>query len=371
MKKTADCYIVIPPGFEDVCLKETQALGLAISGRDSGGLRFTGGLRELYLAHLHLRSASRILVRLGRFRAKDFPELYRKSLQLPWGSFIPPGGSLHVRGTSQCSRLQHTGRIAETIAAAAGRALGVSHPQGGGHVQTAYFRLTEDDCVISIDATGDLLHRRGYRREPGAAPLRENLAAAVLLSCGFDGSRPFCDPLCGSGTITIEAALIATRRPPGANREFAFMHWPGYRPGLWQALLMDALKFVADPRFPLAGSDRSGEAVSLAVANAERAGVGSVVQFSTTDLAQRQPVFGPGLVLCNPPYGIRLESREDSESLFRRLGKELRRAFPGWAVALIVPEPRLAKATGLSLRQTVSFANGGIPVSLYYGTIQG
>lgn len=366
MKKTTEFFIITAPGLETVCAAEATALGLAEVRTSPGGVCFTGGLRELYLANLHLRTATRIAARLGAFKATDFPELFRKALRLSWGSFLRPGTAVEVRVTAHRSRLLHTGRIAETVSAAIERALGniSAGTLDGGFRQTILVRFEDDHCTISCDSSGELLHRRGYRTEAGPAPLRETLAAAALMLLGWDGSTPLCDPLCGSGTIPIEGTLLATGRAPGCRREFAFMHWPGYRPGLWQALIEEAERRVLAPPVAISASDGDGRVLAVARQNAERAGVAKAITLTCSavqDLPQRP---GPGLVLCNPPYGIRLEPGADLVALYRNLGKGLRHAFPGWTIAFFAPDERLARATGLPVRTRAHLVNGGLSVSL-------
>lgn len=366
-KRTSQFFIITAPGLEGICAAEAVALGLEDVHPETGGVAFSGGLRELYVANLQLRTATRILVRLGELKATDFPELFRKVLRLPWGSFLRLDTEVEIRATAHRSRLIHTGRIVETVNAAIDRALGRSdgNAVNSAHKQLVLVRFEDDTCTISCDSSGELLHKRGYRSAVGAAPLRETLAAASLLLLGWDGSIPLCDPLCGSGTIAVEGGLIATNRPPGRDRPFAFMFWPGYRHGLWQAISQEADSKVVMPSAPIYASDRDGRVLAVAQQNAQQAGVAEVIAFSCAEL-QALPVRTlPGLVLCNPPYGIRLEQGEDLFALYRNLGSGFKHAFPGWTIAFIAPDEHLARATGLEVRTRARLVNGGLPVSLY------
>lgn len=370
-KKQSQFFIITAPGLEEICGTEAVALGLEEVRPGSGGVAFSGGLRELYAANLHLRTATRILVRLGDFKATDFPELFRKALRLPWGSFLRPDTAIEIRATAHRSRLIHSGRIVETVNAAIERALGRVAPSEAeaGFKQLIMVRFEDDSCTISCDSSGELLHKRGYRSIAGAAPLRETLAAASLLLLGWDGSIPLCDPLCGSGTIVVEGGLMATQQPPGRLRCFAFMHWPGYRPGLWQALIGDADRKVVAPASNIFASDSDHRVLSVAAQNAKQAGVAEIIDFSCCDLQSLPVRSGPGLVLCNPPYGIRLERGEDLRALYRSLGDGFRHAFPGWTIAFIAPDECLAAATGLEVRTRTRLVNGGLAVALYTATI--
>jgi len=363
-KDTLNIFAVVAPGLEGVCAEEL--VGLEMNGIRvvAGGVEFTGTLRDLYRANLWLRSASRILVRLGEVKCRDFPALFRKSLRLPWGRFVRPATRLRVRASSKSSRLQHTGRIAATVAAAADRALGRKEQPGDGQEQLVLARFENDTCLLSVDSSGELLHRRGYRLQGGHAPLRETLAAGILLRLGWDGSRPLVDPMCGSGTFAIEGALLACNRPPGRHRSFSFMDWPRYRPGLWQALLIEAERTARPLPVTVCGFDHSEDAVALARANAGRAGLNGL-EFQVLELSRLPTFAGRGLVFCNPPYGERLESGRDLRPLFGEIGRVFREAFPGWRAALLSPDESLVQAADLPWQEVCTLDNGGIKVGLY------
>jgi putative N6-adenine-specific DNA methylase len=230
-------------------------------------------------------------------------------------------------------------------------------------------RMEEDRCMLSVDSSGELLHRRGYREDIGPAPLRETLAAGILRLLQWDGNIPLVDPMCGSGTFPIEAALLAGNHPPGSNRSFVFMSWPRYRPGLWQALLEEASRSVFNGKTLIAGSDRDGPVVAAAERNAERAGIREKIVLHRAELGELTPIEGPGLVLCNPPYGARLGCGREPASLYRRLGMVCRDNFKGWRFALVCPDRDLAQATGINLRQVSFLSNGGIKVALLTGDL--
>ncbi|MEJ2699030.1 MAG: THUMP domain-containing protein [Desulfuromonadales bacterium] len=365
MKRSQEkLFAVTAPGLETVCAGELAALGITDIHPMTGGVEFSGGLPEIYRANLWLRSAGRVVVRVGEARADDFPELFRKTVRLPWGKFLRPGTRVQVRAVSRRSRLGHTGRISATVTEAIDRSLGHPAPASNGPEQLVLVRFEEDVCLFSVDSSGELLHRRGYRLDGVHAPLRETLAAGILQILGWDGSVPLTDPMCGSGTFVIEGGLIAENRAPGLGREFAFMHWPRYRPGLWEVLTVEANRAQREPSVMLNGSDRDPAAVEAARRNAGRAAVRGA-HFQCRELAALSPSSGTGLVVCNPPYGERLERGGDLKGLFHTLGRVYCESFRGWRGAILCPDETLARAAGMAGPPLAVLVNGGIRVGLY------
>lgn len=358
-------FVVVSPGLETIAADELMALGIKPQLKLRGGVEFSGGLKELYLANLWLRTASRVLVRLGDVSARDFPTLYQRLSRLPWGRFIKPGCGCAIKATSRASRLVHGGRIAETCRSAISKALGLDLPLVADG-QKIFLRFENNRCQVSIDSSGEHLHRRGYRRATTGAPLRETLAAACLLSLGYDGSEPLCDPMTGSGTFAAEAALIALKVAPGKSRSFAFMHWPKYRPGLWQQFLLEAQKEErAELPSPILASDNNPKAVDAALINFLALGFDRMIQLVQTDMREIDALpSGQGLVLCNPPYGERLGKNASLASLYRDLGALYRGLFCDWRRALLCPQSTLLKQCGLDFDTSLKFSNGGIKVEL-------
>lgn len=378
--ETLRCFAVASPGTEALVAAELRALPGAAQVRDvteqPGGVEWSGDLATLYRANLHLRVASRILLRLGTVRATRFDELRRALAALPWRRFAPLDRTvpLLVTASAQRCRLIHTGALAERAALAIGDAgLEVSPIRAEQAeallpetvVLRVLLRGEADRFEVSVDTSGALLHLRGYRQDVTPAPLRETLAAALLLQAGFRGDEPLCDPMCGSGTLLLEAALLAKRRAPGlaSGRAFALQHWPGFDPGLWRRLVDEARALERPlPRGLIFGADRDPQAVQAALANARRAGLQDQVPIEVADvLRSRLPEGPPGLVLCNPPYGRRLGGPELSR-LYRGLGR-FARSRPGWRLALLTTNPELAAQAGpLAARHRLR--NGGLLVHL-------
>lgn len=364
-RRTEKLFAVVSPGLEAVCAKELAAMQIAPEEIATGGIVYSGRLRDIYLSNLWLRTASRILIRLADFRSRDFPDLYRRACLLPWGRFIRPQTPVSFRTTCHTSRLNHTTRIAETLESAINQALGRSTNPAGENAQLVLVRIVDDQVAISIDSSGELLHRRGYRQSVTAAPLRETLAAGALILLGWNGTTPLADPLCGSGSFLLEAALLTRQQAPGLNRPFAFMNWPGYRDGLWKLLCGEAQRTERDPSLAISGADENPKAVAAANENVQRSGISDqliIEQMSVSD----QPIHdGHGLVVCNPPYGKRLKLGEEPERYYAELGKQLKRAYPNWQLAMLCPKHELIKATALPFRQIASLDNGGLTVGLY------
>jgi putative N6-adenine-specific DNA methylase len=367
-----ECFAVAAPGLESLVAAELRALGelpsVAVGETEPGGVSFRADRAGLYAANLHLRIASRVLVRIGAFHASAFHELERQAARLPWREYVASGSPVAFRVTSRKSRLYHQDAIAQRLVAVAGGATPSTSEEGA--AQEFIVRLLRDECTVSADASGELLHRRGYRMATAKAPLRETLAAAMLVGAGWDGSAPLIDPMCGSGTIPIEAALLARRIPPGMARRFAFMRWPGFEESLWERLVRQASERVLPSApVPILGSDRDAGAVAASVANAERAGVAGDVEWRRAAISAMVPPGGRGWIVTNPPYGVRVGERRDLRDLYAQLGNVTRRCCPGWEVAFLAAQPELERQTGLERAVRFTTENGGIRVRLVQGRV--
>ena len=379
-------FAVTAPGLEPFTHQEAVELdllpALAISADSNfqlepGGVTFKGDLEALYRANLHLRTASRVLARLGNFfYAKTYPDLLERASRLPWERFLHPGQPINLRVSYHKSRLSHTKTITETVSNAIDARLGQPSPlikpdekTRETSAQLVIVRLAEDQCTISIDSSGTLLHKRGYRQAIAKAPLRETLAAAILMASGWDRQSPLLDPFCGSGTIPIEAAMMALGIPPGANRRFAFMDWPGYDPERWQGVKA-ATKRPETEMPSIMGSDRDAGAVRMAKANAERAGVAEYIQFENHAVSNIHPPKERGWVVTNPPYGERISEGKDLRNLYAQFGNVLRQHCPDWQVAVLSSDPMLLGQMRLEVDTSLSFRNGGIRVKLARGKVR-
>ncbi len=358
-------FAVVSPGLERVCADELKTLGRSQAKIVAGGVEFTGRLADIYQANLHLRTASRVLVRFASWRCRAFPDLFRQAVRLPWGRFIRPETVVDVRVTCRRSRLMHSARVAETLDAAIDQALGRSPQSGDGPRQLVLARLVDDELSLSIDSSGELLHRRGYRLGTTRAPLRETLAAGILLLLDWKAGEHLFDPMCGTGSFLLEGAMLAANRAPGMTREFGFMSWPGYRAGLWDRLRTEAELRQVPVSSTLEGADQDAAAVKIARQNLQRLHINGRVTFRQGDLADQPVRPQPGLLVCNPPYGRRLKTAATLQSFYRDMGGHLAHSFPQWRIALLCPDAELMHATGLKFAKIAELDNGGLPVGLY------
>jgi putative N6-adenine-specific DNA methylase len=356
-------------------MEEARALGLNVI-EEEGGFAWTGDARSVMLANLALRIPSRIVVRLASFEARSFAELERRARKVDWGRVLSDGDIVRFRVTSRKSKLYHTGGIAQRLGESVSRALpraqiGVTPSDDDeadiGAAQLIVVRFVRDHCTVSADTSGELLHRRGYRKATAKAPLRETIAAAMLHASGWRHDAPLVDPFCGAGTIPIEAALLARRIPPG--RSFAIEGWPNLSTSVG-ASVREQLAQQIERTTPLSilGSDRDAGAITAAKANAERAGVTDAIAFSVRSVSDAEFGEAPGWVVSNPPYGVRVGETDRVRDLWGRFGRVLRERASGWTVVLLSPDPALDRQLGFPVRVLATTSNGGIPVRIITGT---
>ena len=368
-----EAFVVSAPGLERLVVDELKALGCDDARAVEGGVTFAASRRALYEANVHLRTASRVVVRAAEFDAKAFHELERRAAKLPWETFISPSLPVSLRVTCRKSRLYHSDAVAERVAGAImSRVTGVhvAPAESDDPSQLILVRMLHDRCTISVDSSGPLLHLRGYRQALAKAPLRETLAAAALLATAWRGDKPLIDPMCGSGTIPIEGALIARRIAPGLGRHFAFESWPDFDSRLWYDVVAGArARVIARAPAPIMGSDRDAGAIHAAVSNADRAGVLGDVQFSERPISAIQPSAPPGFIVSNPPYGVRVGERERLRNLYAQLGNVLRVKCRGWRFALLSADPQLERQLRFRLEPILRTSNGGIDVRVVAGEV--
>jgi putative N6-adenine-specific DNA methylase len=359
-------FAVCTPGLEAVTRAELVRLGVREPAIRRGGVSCSATWPQVWAMNLHLRTATRVLVRVARFPAHGFASLQRGLRRVDWSRWLPSGASLAVSVSATGSRLHHLGAIEERVREVV--------PSGDGSPQELYVRVVHDGVTVSLNSSGEPLYRRGWRLATAKAPMRETLAAALVLSSGWDGRSPLIDPFCGSGTLVIEAALISRRVPPGRQRSFAFEEWPEFERDRWERLLAaaDADVLVRTPI--LLGSDRNAGAISAASENAARAGVADVATFRHAPVSDFLVPAGRGWVVTNPPYGLRL-AHGDIRDLYDATRAVLRRRAPGWHVSLVAAKGSPVERIGLgparppAPAERIVTTNGGLPVALVNGTV--
>jgi putative N6-adenine-specific DNA methylase len=309
----------------------------------------------------------------------------------PWELWLDPLVPLQIDPHVRYSRIEHEGRLQETVFKAIAKcfsAQGIAPPPQAQAVPSALesardseadpagsqrilVHLIENHCEISLDTTGDHLHRRGYRLHHAGAPLRETLAAAILVRSGWNENVPLVDGMCGAGTVPIEAALMARGIPPGLNRSFLFERWPSFAPSKWAHLCRKAREGVRDrPSAPIVGIDANGEAIEIAGGNALRAGLLEDIRLECQDFFDFEPSrhgLKPGVLILNPPYGKRLEAV--GRNVYERLGVHVRAQFRGWRLAVLSPQRSLLQQIGLQSLRTWQISHGGLSILVGMGRV--
>lgn len=358
-----EIFLMAQPGLEHALLAEAKEAGFSNAQATPGGVTVLGGWPDVWRANLQLRGAGRVLARLGSFRTFHLAQLDKRARKFPWVDTLRPDVPVKVEVTCKRSKIYHAKAATQRIERAISETLGVTI-SAEATVQIKV-RIDDDLCTISVDTSGESLHKRGHKVAVNKAPMRETLAALFLRECGYDGTLPVYDPMCGSGTFVIEAAEMAMGLAPGRDRSFAFEQLVSFDANVWAALKADQTRRTTGLQF--FGSDRDSGAIKMSTDNAVRAGVGTVTRFETQAISDAQPPHDePGLVIVNPPYGARIGNKKLLYGLYGALGKVLAERFSGWQVGLITSEPGLAKATGLSFLPTgPAVSNGSLKITLY------
>ncbi|MGK7865751.1 THUMP domain-containing class I SAM-dependent RNA methyltransferase [Falsiroseomonas sp. E2-1-a20] len=366
MSDTFEIFLATAPGLEPALFEEVRGKGFKRPKAVPGGVVIQGGWPEVWRANLWVRGASRVLARIADFRVVHLAQLDEKARRVDWAGVLRADVPFRVEASCAKSRIYHSGAAAQRIETAIRETLGA--PMANGQSEDGVLvqvRLENDQCTISVDTSGEPLHKRGYKQAVNPAPMRETMASLFLLSCGYDGTEPLVDPMCGAGTFVIEGAEIAARLNPGRSRAFAFEQLATFEAEAWQTM-----RAVRSGRVPVArchGSDRDAGAIEMCRANAERAGVADFTAFRQAPISDLTPPEGPpGLVIVNPPYGSRMGEGTDLVPLYRAFGQVLMSRFAGWRVGLVTADSRLARETRLPfLPPGAPVPHGGLRVTLY------
>ena len=358
-----ELFFAVPPGLESALCDEARENGFANPQAVPGGVVTRGDWPEVWRANLVLRGASRVLVRIGSFRVFHLAQLDKRARKFPWADTLLPNIPLRVDVTCRQSKVYHAKAASERIERALTEELGATiDPKAA---MCLKIRIEDDLCTISIDTSGEPLHKRGHKEAVGKAPMRETMAAMFLRQAGYKGQEPVVDPMCGSGTFVLEAAEIAAGLNPGRSRHFAFENLASFDSAAWEQMRNAAQTRAPEHRF--FGSDRNPGAIEMSQANAERAGVAEWTAFqhrAVSDLVR--PEGPPGLVIANPPYGARIGNKKLLYALYGAFGQTLKARFKGWRTAIITSDTGLARATGLPfLPLEPPVAHGGLKVRLF------
>ncbi len=366
MSKDGDfeIFLMAAPGLEAALLAEVRTHRFKASKTVPGGVSVRGGWREVWKANLVLRGAGRVVARVAQFKAFHLAELDKRARDIAWGEVLRRDVPFQVEASCKSSRIYHSGAAAERVEKAIRATIGAAVSEDA--EVGVRVRIEHDLCTIGIDTSGELLHKRGHKEAVSKAPMRETMASLFLRQCGYTGTEPVVDPMCGSGTFVIEAAEIAAGLRPGRSRHFAFEQLATFDAAAWQ-LVREAGGAGHRPEFKFYGSDRDAGAIAMSQANAERAGVSDFTEFARLTVGEVvAPEGPPGLVIVNPPYGARIGDRKSLAPLYRALGQRLLAGFSGWRVGLITTEAVLARATALPFAPPgPPVPHGGLRVTLF------
>jgi 23S rRNA (guanine2445-N2)-methyltransferase / 23S rRNA (guanine2069-N7)-methyltransferase len=371
-------FVTCAPGLERILYGEVKALRFAKAEQQVGGVLFHGTLEDAWRANLWLRTAVRVLMRVSRFEARSADALYAGAGEVDWSRFLAADGQFVVDAQTKESGIDHSlfaaQRIKDAVADQFREKHGVRPSVDKEEPDLAiHAHLFRDRCTLLVDTSGGSLHKRGWRRFQGRAPLAETLAAAIVLDSGWDRRAPLLDPFCGSGTILIEAALIASGTPPGAFRErFGFERWKNHDASRWRAAREEALRTPSFPRkLVLQGSDVDGQTITGAMENVESAGLAERVQLEVASLSNFRPKRGwNAWVVTNPPYGERIGDERDLVRLYGEFGRILRERCAGFHASILSGNPRLDRELGLRPARTLACKNGALECRLLHFEIE-
>ena len=359
-------------GLEGLCADELRRLGLSDVRAENGRVLCAARPADIPRVNLNLRTGERVLVLLGSFPAGDFDALFEGVRALPWEDFLPRDAAFPVKGHCLNSALHAVPACQSIVKKAAAARLGAKYgleqlPETGSLYQIQ-FAIMKDTASLYLDTTGAGLHKRGYRAVGVVAPLRETLAAAMVMLSKYRGRDPYCDPFCGSGTIAIEAALIAKNRAPGLDRSFSAQKWGFVPASAWMEAADEAMDKEFDGEYDIWGGDIDPKAVAIARSNAEKAGVEDLVRFEVADALSFHREEPYGKLVTNPPYGERIMEKKEAEDLYRGFGKAFRALPDGWTLSLLSSHTEFERTFGRNADRKRKLYNGMLKCDLFlYG----
>jgi len=352
-------------GLEPVLAKELTDLGAKNIELLNRAVQFEGDLQVLYKANIHSRTALRVLLPIASYRAHNDRHLYTQSMKVDWSKYLSVDQTFAINSTTNGERFTHSLYAAQKLKDAivdwfrnsTGR-----RPSVDTYDPDVYINLhiSDTDVSLSLDSSGEALHKRGYRTESNEAPISEALAAGMIMLAEWPNGTPLLDPMTGSGTVAIEAAMIDRNIPPGLHRNFAFQKWADYDAELFEALRMEAGKAVRSSSNTIVARDINKQSLGIARRNARRAGVADAIRFEQADFADSEPVAEEGTIIMNPPYGERLEEMDEVKELYGEVGTRLKHHFPGHTAWIISSNFSAMKCIGLKPEKRIKLYNGSL-----------
>ena len=363
-------FITCPRGLETPLTEELAALNCQDIQAVDGGVSCKGSLEQVYRINLHSRTASRVLLRLTKGSYRDEADIYKLAKNIHWSGWFTLEQTFKVKVEGKRANVKSLDFVGLKIKDAlcdafrdiydARPSVAKIHPD----VRIHAF-IDERNVQIFIDTSGEALFKRGYRQDTGEAPLRENLAAGLLLLAGYDGSQPFQDPFCGSGTLAIEAAWIATRRAPGLMRRFGFEKLQNFDKAAWVKIRQQAREQIRHSAAPISGSDNDRYMIRAAQGNAEAAEVADLIQWKVQDAQDARPNGEGGIMISNPPYGVRLEEVQVLQALYPQLGSWLKQHYSGWLIGMLTGDRDMPKFMRISPKRKIPLYNGNLDCRLF------
>ena len=357
-------------GLEALAAGELRRLGLADVRAENGRVFCSGRPEDIPRLNLNLRTGERVLLQLGTFPAGDFDALFEGVRALPWEQYIPRDGAFPVKGHCLSSALHAVPAcqsiVKKAVAARLGSRYGLQTLPESGPLYQIQFAIFKDTAALMLDTTGPGLYKRGYRAVGVTAPLRETLAAALVMLSKYRGKDALCDPFCGSGTIPIEAALIAKNRAPGLDRSFSAQKWSFVPSSAWMTAAEEAMDGEFHGDYDIWGGDIDPKAVEIARSNAEKAGVEDLVRFETADALSFRRGEPYGRIVTNPPYGERIMEKREAEELYRGFGRTFSALPAGWTLTLLSSHTEFERTFGRRADRKRKLYNGMLKCDMFF-----
>lgn len=364
-------FITCPRGLETVLTQELEQQNVREIRATDGGVSCQADLAQIYQINLYSRTASRVLLQLSHATFRQENDIYQIAKNIAWEKWFGVQHTFKVKVEGKRAKVKSLDFIALKIKdAVCDRFRQQSGERPSVEKQRPDVRihafLTEQNITIFVDTSGEALFKRGYRQDTGEAPLRENLAAGLLLLAGYDGSQPFQDPFCGSGTIAIEAAWIALNRPAGLMRRFGFEQLLNFDRALWTKLKSQARAQILDkPKYSISASDNDRAMTRATQANAQAAEVDMFLKIETCDAQDARPNGENGIMISNPPYGVRLAEIQALQALYPQLGSWLKMHYSGWTIGMFTGDRDMTKLMRLSPKRKIPLFNGNLDCRLF------